>query len=132
MQIMKYVIISIESRNLNPEGEVLYIKANPVKDAGPSFRHLEKMFGKKYYHYSHTESDETTHFVLPFSESTLNRFLTIANLQKLLKNTNPFGHLILVIIVNQVLESKKQGKYLMFINIGICQNQYIISYLYLI
>ena len=76
---MKYVIISIESRNLNPEGEVLYIKANPVKDAGPSFRHLEKMFGKKYYHYSHTESDETTHFVLPFSESTLNRFLTIAN-----------------------------------------------------
>lgn len=75
---MKYVIISLESRNLDPEGEVLYIKANPVKDAGPSFRHLEEMFGKKYFNYSMTEDDETAHFVIPFSDSNLQRFINIA------------------------------------------------------
>ena len=78
MTIMKYVIISLESRYLNPEGEVLYIKANPVKDAGPSFRHLEEMFGKKYFNYSMTEDDETAHFIIPFSESNLQRFINIA------------------------------------------------------
>ena len=75
---MKYVIISLESRNLIPEGEVLYIKANPVKDAGPSFRHLEEMFGKKYFNYSMTEDDETVHFIIPFSDSNLQRFIAIA------------------------------------------------------
>ncbi len=75
---MKYVIISIESRNLEPEGEVLYIKANPVKDAGPSFRHLEEMFEKKYFNYSMTEDNETVHFIVPFSDSNLQHFIAIA------------------------------------------------------
>lgn len=75
---MKYVIISLESRNLEPEGEVLYIKANPVKDAGPSFRHLEEMFGKKYYNYSMTESNETVHFIVPFSDSNLQHYIAVA------------------------------------------------------
>ena len=75
---MEYVIISLESRNLIPEGEVLYIKANPVKDAGESFRHVEEMFGKKYYNYSMMECSETDYFILPFSESDLQRFISIA------------------------------------------------------
>lgn len=75
---MEYVIISLESRNLIPEGEVLYIKANPVNDAGEDFRHLEERFGKKYYDYSMMECNETDHFILPFSESDLQRFITIA------------------------------------------------------
>ena len=74
---MKYVIISIGRRSLESEGEVLYIKANPVKDAGPSFRYLEEMFGKKYFNYSMIENNETVHFIIPFSDSNLQNYFAI-------------------------------------------------------
>lgn len=74
---MAYVIISLESRNMIPDGEVLYIKANPVKDAGENFRHTEEMFGKKYFDYSMMECDETEHFILPLSEDNLQRMIAI-------------------------------------------------------
>lgn len=78
MKYVKYVIISIGRRNLEPEGEVLYIKANPVRDAGPSFRYLEEMFGKKYFNYSMTEDNETVHFIIPFSDSNLQHYIAIS------------------------------------------------------
>lgn len=73
-----YIIISLESRILTNEGEALYIKANPVNDSNPSFRHLEEVTGRKYFTYSMTDCDETVHFFIPFSKRNLTKFMAIA------------------------------------------------------
>ena len=44
----QFVIIDIEQNTVQPDGEVLIVKANPVKQA-EGFEHLEQMFGKKYF-----------------------------------------------------------------------------------
>ena len=53
----QFVIIDIESNTVQPDGEVLIVKANPVKEA-EGFEHLEQMFGKKYFNYAMNEYNE--------------------------------------------------------------------------
>jgi hypothetical protein len=62
----QFVIIDIEQNTVQPDGEVLIVKANEVK-AAKGFEALEEMFGKKYFHIVMNESDETEVFVLPYS-----------------------------------------------------------------
>ena len=64
----EYVIISIDDNKRGSDGHVIIVKANPVKeDAG--FAHLAKLFGKKYYTYAMSETDETEIYVFPYSEN---------------------------------------------------------------
>lgn len=79
---MAYYIISIEGRDMRPEGRVLFVKANLVKDAGDGFRFMEEMFGKKYFKYAQTECDETVSFVFPFSDEQLNELMRIHGLSQ--------------------------------------------------
>lgn len=64
---MEYKIISIEENNGGSEGRVIIVKANPAKEDSTLAR-ISKMFGKKYFRYSSTLSDETETFIFPFSE----------------------------------------------------------------
>ena len=73
----QYVIIDIEQNNVQPDGDVLIIKANPVRQA-EGFEHLEQMFGKTYFTYSMNECDETEVFMMPYSEELTQRLVRIA------------------------------------------------------
>ena len=73
----QYVIISIDDNNGGSDGHVIIVKANPVKEAS-GFAHLTKLFGKKYYKYSHMEDEETEIFVFPYSEERMQTLLDCA------------------------------------------------------
>lgn len=64
---MKYRIIDIEDNKGGSDGHVIFVKANPVKEA-KSFEHLAKLFKKKYYTYSVMDDSNTEIFAFPFSE----------------------------------------------------------------
>ena len=72
-----FVIIDIEQNTVQPDGEVLIVKANPVKQA-EGFEHLEQMFGKKYFNYVTSECNETEVFMLPYSEELTQRLVRLA------------------------------------------------------
>lgn len=78
LDMRQFVIIDIESNTVQPYGEVLIIKANPVKDA-KGFEHLEQMFGKKYFNYAINECNETEVFMLPYSEELTQRLIRLAH-----------------------------------------------------
>ena len=73
----QFVIIDIESNTVQPDGEVLIVKANPVKEA-EGFEHLEQMFGKKYFNYAMNECNETEVFMLPYSEELTRKLIQLA------------------------------------------------------
>ena len=73
----QFVIIDIEQNTVQPDGEVLIVKANPVKQA-EGFEHLEQMFGKKYFNYVTSECNETEVFMLPYSEELTQRLVRLA------------------------------------------------------
>ena len=73
----QFVIIDIESNTVQPDGEVLIVKANPVKEA-KGFEHLEQMFGKKYFNYAMNECNETEVFMLPYSEELTRKLIQLA------------------------------------------------------
>ncbi len=73
----QFVIIDIEQNAVQPDGEVLIIKANEVKKA-EGFEHQEKMFGKKYFNFVMNECDETEVFMLPYSEEQAQRLVKLA------------------------------------------------------
>lgn len=73
----QYVIIDIEQNTVQPDGDVLIVKANQVKVA-EGLEALEKMFGKKYFNFAMNECDETETFMLPYSEELVNRLVEIA------------------------------------------------------
>lgn len=73
----QFVIIDIEQNTVQPDGEVLIIKANEVK-AAKGFEHLEQMFGKKYFNFAMNECDDTEVFMLPFSEEVAQRLVRLA------------------------------------------------------
>lgn len=73
----QFVIIDIESNTVQPDGEVLIVKANPVKEA-EGFEHLEQMFGKKYFNYAMNEYNETEVFMLPYSEELTQKLIQLA------------------------------------------------------
>lgn len=73
----QYVIIDIEQNTAQPDGMVLIVKANPVKNAD-GFEHLEQMFGKKYFNFCMHECNETEVFMLPSSEALIQKLVHIA------------------------------------------------------
>lgn len=73
----QFVIIDIEQNTVQPDGEVLIVKANEVKLA-EGLEHLEKMFGKKYFKFSMNECDETEVFILPFSKELAQKLIRLA------------------------------------------------------
>lgn len=73
----QFVIIGIEQNTVQPDGDVLIVKANEVK-AAKGFEDLEEMFGKKYFIFTMSECDETETFMLPYSEELAQRLLRLA------------------------------------------------------
>lgn len=73
----QYVIIDIEQNTVQPDGDVLIVKANQVK-AAEGFEALEEMFGKKYFNFAMNECDETEVFMLPYSEELAQRLVRLA------------------------------------------------------
>ncbi len=75
--MIQFVIIDIEQNTVQPDGDVLIIKANEVK-AAKGFEALEEMFGKKYFNFAMNECDETEVFMLPYSEELTQRLIRLA------------------------------------------------------
>lgn len=73
----QFVIIDIEQNTVQPDGDVLIVKANEVK-AAEGFEALEEMFGKKYFNFAMNECDETETFMLPYSEELAQRLIRLA------------------------------------------------------
>ena len=73
----QFVIIDIEQNTVQPDGEVLIVKANEVKVA-EGFEALEEMFGKKYFNFAMNECNETEVFMLPYSEELAQRLVRLA------------------------------------------------------
>lgn len=72
----QFVIIDIENNTVQPDGEVLIVKANSVKKA-EEFEPLEQIFGKKCFNYAMHECNETEVFVLPYSEELTQRLIRL-------------------------------------------------------
>jgi len=73
----QFVIIDIEQNTVQPDGKVLIVKANPVKQA-EGFEHLEQMFEKKYFNITMNECNETEVFMLPYSEEFTRKLVRLA------------------------------------------------------
>ena len=72
---MKYVIIDIIVKENTSDGDILLVKANPVKD---TMQELTDLFGTRYVQFSQTESDETETFAFPYSDENVKKFSDIA------------------------------------------------------
>ena len=72
---MKYVIIDIIIKENTSDGDILLVKANPVKD---TMQELTDLYGTRYVHFSQTESDETETFAFPYTDENVKMFSTIA------------------------------------------------------
>lgn len=77
----QFVIIDIEQNTVQPDGDVLIVKANEVK-AAEGFEALEEMFGKKYFNFAMNECDETETFMLPYSEELAQGLVQLARRYK--------------------------------------------------
>mgnify|MGYP003289460551 CR=1 FL=1 len=73
---MGYVIIEVRKAFIESDGDILLVKANPVKETMSAF---SRIFGKRYHQFSITESDETETFLFPFSEENAQYYVQIAN-----------------------------------------------------
>lgn len=76
-----FVIIDIEQNTVQPDGDVLIVKANQVK-AAEGFETLDEMFGKKYFNFVMNDCDETETFMLPYSEELAQGLVRLAHRYK--------------------------------------------------
>lgn len=107
----EYVIISIDDNKGGLDGHVIIVKANPVKE-DKGFAHLAKLFGKKYYTYAMTETDETEIFVFPFTEEKIQSLMRSAKAAEENKlfwrpDENEFYDASLMIDKNDIRQIKK-------------------------
>ena len=107
----EYVIISIDDNKGGSDGHVIIVKANPVKEA-PGFAHLAKLFGKKYYSYSMSETDETEIYVFPYSDEQIQSLMHSAkaaeqNKQFWHPDMNEFYDASLMMDRNKIKQIKK-------------------------
>ena len=72
----RFIIIKIEGHYVNPEGQVLMVKANRV-EIDPELEVLSEMFERDYYMYSMEETDDTEIFLFPFSKELLDKMIYI-------------------------------------------------------
>lgn len=76
---MRYVIIETIIKKATSDGDVLLVKANPVKDTTTL---MSRVFGTRFAQFSQTESDETAIFAFPYSDEMANEFSAMANSPK--------------------------------------------------
>lgn len=107
----EFVIISIDVNKGGSDGHIIIVKANPVKE-DHGFAQLAKLFGKKCYTYTMSETDETEIYVFPYSDEKIQSLMHSAKAAELNKqfwhpDINDFYDANLMMDRNEIKPIKK-------------------------